>query len=62
MSICDENSRLLKISESSLQLGQVPGNQRKATVTLIFNRRKKEEPQNYRLIHPWEGGGAANQS
>ena len=41
---------LLIIFEQSWQLGEVPENWRKANVTPIFKKGKKEEPGNYKLV------------
>lgn len=38
------------IFDQSWQLGEVPENWRKANVTHIFKKSKKENPQNYRLV------------
>ncbi|KFV84297.1 RNA-directed DNA polymerase from mobile element jockey, partial [Struthio camelus australis] len=38
------------IFESSWQLGKVPEDWKKANVTLIFQKGKKEDPGNYRMV------------
>jgi len=54
---------LYMIFERSWRTGEVPEDWRKANVTPIFKKGKKEDPGNYRLVspilHPGKGDGAA---
>jgi len=50
------------IFERSWRTGEVPEDWKKANVTPVFSKGKKEDPENYRPVsqphlHPWKGTG-----
>lgn len=52
------------VFKSSWQLGEIPESWKRASVTLIFKKGRKEDPRELQVsqtyLSPWECDGAAN--